>query len=128
MNSTILSILVSLLLVGGALYFTRPSDTESAPSNNNVAMENGTQVVRIDARGGYSPRVTAAQSGIPTVLRVSTNNSFDCSIALAIPALSFRKNLPPSGVIDIPVPPQKAGTSLQGICAMGMYNFVVNFN
>lgn len=128
MNSTILSIVVSLLLVGGALYFTRPSDSESAPSKGNVAMEDGTQIVRIDARGGYTPRVTDAVAEVPTVLRVFTNNSFDCSIALVVPTLGFRKNLPPSGVIDIPVPPQKAGSSMQGICAMGMYSFTVNFN
>lgn len=38
-----------------------------------------------------------------------------------------RKNLPPSGTTDIEIPPQKAGAVVQGLCAMGMYNFSIKF-
>ena len=59
---------------------------------------------------------------------MKTSGTFDCSSALVIPALGYRTNLPAQGVTDIEVPPQAAGTRLQGLCAMGMYSFVVNFN
>jgi hypothetical protein len=50
------------------------------------------------------------------------------SSAVFIPSLNYRKNLQPSGVTEIEVPPQKAGTTLQGLCAMGMYNFTIKYN
>jgi len=95
---------------------------------NNVNIVDGKQVIEINAKGGYSPRITTAKAGIPTVIKMKTNGSFDCSSALVIPSLDYRNNLPLSGETLIDVPAQKAGTKLQGLCAMGMYNFLIEFN
>lgn len=124
MNSTVLSILVAGLLIGGAIYLS----SGPAPTNANVTTENGKQIVTIDAKGKYLPRATLAKADVPTVLRVRTNGTFDCTSALTIPSLNYQKDLPPTGITEIELPPQKADSSLKGRCAMGMYNFTVKFN
>jgi plastocyanin domain-containing protein len=65
---------------------------------------------------------------MPTILKMDTQGTFDCSSSLTIPALGIMKALPPSGETEIEIPPQNAGTTMHGLCAMGMYNFAVNFN
>lgn len=129
-NVTALSILIVAVLVGGAILLTGGENTSTSeePSIKNVSMENGTQIISISAKGGYSPRVTSAKAGIPTVIRVDTRGTFDCSSALIIPSLNISKNLPPSGKTDISIPPQEAGSTMRGLCAMGMYSFSVIYN
>jgi plastocyanin domain-containing protein len=97
-------------------------------SRNNVVTTEGKQVIEIDAKGGYSPRTTSAKAGVPTVLKVKTSGTFDCSSSLVIPSISYRKNLPPSGETLIDLPPQEVGYVLRGTCSMGMYNFEVVFS
>lgn len=129
MKTTVISILVAGVLIGGAIMFSSGkdvSDTEQAV--NNVSIVNGKQIITINAKGGYSPRVTTAKADIPTVIKVATNGTFDCSSALAIPSIGYRENLSPSGATEIEVPSQKVGTTMQGLCAMGMYNFAIHFN
>lgn len=124
MNSTVISILVAGLLIGGAIMLSRgPSAT-----NENVSTENGKQIVTIDAKGKYLPRATLAKADVPTVLRMRTNGTFDCTAAFTIPSLNYQKNLPPTGITEIELPPQKPGSTLQGRCAMGMQNFTIKFN
>ena len=131
MDKTTASILVGAIIIAGAIAFWAGSrdgaGSHTDVSGENVSLSNGKQIVAIFAKGGYSPRVSIAKADTPTILRVSTKGTFDCSIALVIPALEYRQNLQPNGSIDIEIPPQKAGTSIQGLCAMGMYNFKVNF-
>jgi Cu+-exporting ATPase len=88
----------------------------------------GKQIVEIGVKGGYSPKVTSAKADMPTTLRMKTNGTFDCSSGVTIPSLGIRQTLPSSGSTDIEVPAQKAGTTLDGVCVMGMYHFAVNFN
>jgi plastocyanin domain-containing protein len=130
MKETILSLLFALLLIGTSVIFKTGSIQDEVSDNDgsNVSVVNGKQIIEIKARGGYSPRQSNAKAGIPTVIRVSTSGTFDCSSALMIPAIGYRSNLPPSGTVDIEVPSQKAGDTLQGLCSMGMYNFLVKFN
>ncbi|MEK7585176.1 MAG: hypothetical protein AAB455_01495 [Patescibacteria group bacterium] len=130
-NKTIASSILALAVLAGAailLVGGNSGSGEGITPVDNVAMVDGKQVITISAKGGYSPRVTAAKADLPTVLKVSTSGTFDCSSALAIPSLGYRKNLPPSGVVEIELPPQAAGSKLNGLCAMGMYNFSINFN
>ena len=125
-----MSLLVAGVLIGGALFFANSNsswDTNQELSQN-VSVVDGVQFVDIKAKGGYFPRLTYAQSGIPTILRIETNNTFDCSSALVIPSLKYRANLEPSGVTEIELPPQKAGSSQKGLCSMGMYGLEVRFN
>ncbi|MBU1032788.1 MAG: cupredoxin domain-containing protein [Patescibacteria group bacterium] len=122
---------VAIILLGGAIIIIGGKDepkTEIAQAAGNVSIVDGKQVVSITARGGYSPRVTTAKSGLPTIIKMDTIGTYDCSSALVVPSLGYRKNLPPSGETLIDVPPQKPGTVLQGLCSMGMYNFKIRFN
>lgn len=134
MKTTIISIAAAGILIAAAIMLTAKGNgaamgtaNEPQPANN-VSIVDGKQIITISAKGGYSPKVTTAKAGLPTVIQVDTNGTFDCSSAIAIPALGYRKNLPPSGQTSIEVPAQVAGSKLQGLCAMGMYNFAVNFN
>lgn len=133
-KTTAISILIALVLIGVALVFfvygnkdTKNTTTGNTPTSN-VSISGGRQVVTINAKGGYYPKITSAKAGIPTVIKMDTQGTFDCSSALAIPSLGYRANLPPSGQTVIDVPPQQSGSKLQGLCSMGMYGFQINFN
>lgn len=102
------------------------SQAVTAPANN-VTVENGKQIVAISAKGGYSPRISEAKADTPTVLRVDTNGTFDCSSSLNLPSMNYQKNLPATGVTDIEIPAQKAGSTFEGLCGMGMYKFQIAF-
>jgi len=119
-----ISILIAGAFIGGAIFLAG----DGVPSTENVSIVDGKQIVEITAKGKYAPKLTAAKADTPTILRVKTNGTFDCTAALKVPAANFEAMLPPTGTTDIELPPQKAGTIVQGICAMGMYNFKVHFN
>lgn len=128
------SIFIAILIVSGAVVFV--SRDAGSPQNprqesegavNNVTIADGKQIIAVKARGGYYPRVSVAQAGIPTIIRFSTNGTFDCSAAVRIPALNVYTMLPSSGTKDIDIGTPKAG-ALQVMCGMGMYYFTVKFN
>ena len=119
-----ISLVIAAFLVGGAMMLS--SDNEDA--KNNVSVVDGKQIITIDAKGRYSPKVTTARADMPTIIKMKTLGTFDCTAALSIPSLDYRKNLPPSGETLITIPPQKTGAVIQGVCGMGMYNFAINFN
>lgn len=106
--------------------------TSSTPSteqiSKNITTVDGKQVITIDAKGGYTPRKTDAKANTPTLLKIKTSSTFDCSSALVIPSLNYRKNLPPSGETVVEIPPQKPGTNIRGLCSMGMFSFNLMFN
>lgn len=106
----------------GPLYTPMPR----APGAS-VRQENGKQVIHIVAGRGYTPNDIVAQAGTPTVLEFETA-SYDCSAALRIPALNIQQFLDQSGVTRIDVPPQSAGSTLTGVCSMGMYSFQIRFS
>ncbi len=120
------SIILSIALIGGAVVFAG-GEPVSQVEENNVSMEGAIQIIRIGAKGGYSPRETLAKAGVPTVIRVTTNGTYDCSSALNIPAIGYSKILEATSVTDIEIPTQSSGSSIQGLCSMGMYNFSVKF-
>lgn len=128
MKPTIIAIIIGGAFVVGAFILSRGGElpAESVPVNN-VTVEDGKQVVSISAKGGYSPRLSKAKADMPTILKVETTGTFDCSSALSLPSISYQKNLPPSGVTEIELPPQKAGSTFEGLCAMGMYGFEIAF-
>lgn len=132
MNKIIIgSLVVMVIAVGGIFMLLRGNDTATTPISNgqaNIATVNGKQVIQINAKGGYAPRNTLAKANMPTVINVTTNGTYDCSSSLSIPSIGFRKALPASGTTPIEIPPQQPGATIKGVCAMGMYNFAVNFN
>lgn len=126
MKPTIISIIVSVVLIGGALYLKNAPTREPAASMDNVSIVGGKQIIVIGAKGGYQPRRTIAKAGLPTILRVTTNGTFDCSSVIRIPSMDVTKTLPASGQTDIDLGSAKAG-KLQGSCGMGMYPFEIDF-
>lgn len=127
MKSTVISILVVAVLIGGAILLSR-GGSSAAPqiAANNVSVVDGKQIIEIHAKGGYQPRTSVAKAGMPTILRFETNGTFDCSSSIRIPSLGISKVLPQTGATDVDLGLAQAGT-LQGTCGMGMYPFEVNF-
>lgn len=104
------------------------TQSESAPGDGqNVSVIDGKQIIEITAKAGYSPQKTVAKAGLPTILKVKTTGTFDCSAALNIPGLQYSEVLPMNGSTDIAIPENKTSGKLQGLCAMGMYNFEIDF-
>jgi plastocyanin domain-containing protein len=132
MNKIALSIITVALVIGlGIIFFggtQNGTETTSTQSEQNIEIRDGVQYITIDAKGGYSPRVSSAQADIPTKLIVKTNGTYDCSSALVIRSVGYQKILPQTGEEIIDIGTSKAGSSVQGTCSMGMYSFVVNFS
>ena len=127
-KNTIISIIISVALIGGTLYFISDrsvSLSDEVAQSQNVEIRGGVQYVTVTAKGGYSPRVTEIKGGLPTKLIVKTDGTYDCSASLVIRSVSFQKILQPTGeeIIDLGIP--KSGEKVQGVCGMGMYNFQI---
>lgn len=131
MNKTASIIITTALIISLAILFFGKSKDISNPTNTqpaqNVEIRDGVQYITINARGGYSPKVSTAQAGVPTKLIIKTDNTYDCSSSLVIRSIDYDKILSPSGeeIIDLGTP--QTGT-LQGLCSMGMYNFKIDFD
>ncbi len=128
---TITLSLLAILIMGGIYIAAQESSYQeeaSGGSANNVTMEDGKQIVAITAKGGYSPKVSSAKADIPTIIRMKTRGAFDCSSSVVIPSIGYQGYLPPTGETNINIPAQKAGTTLQGMCGMGMYRFQIQFS
>jgi plastocyanin domain-containing protein len=126
----ILALAMSAVAIGWALWLgsVNPDAESGSTAVPTVAiMVDGKQIIDITARGGYSPRIVLAKAGVPTVLRVTTSGTFDCSASVVIPQLSYQKFLRPSGTEEIAIPAEQAQGTLQGLCSMGMYNFQIKF-
>ena len=127
MKATIISVIVAVVLIGGAFMLTRSGGDAGQVSNaNNVTVVDGKQIIEINAKGGYQPRKSIAKAGIPTIIRFNTKGTFDCSSSVRIPSMNISKVLPQTGSTDIDIGSGKLGT-LQGSCGMGMYPFEVEF-
>ena len=147
MRTTILWLAALVGVVAGATAYVRASNERAAdqeiaavtvsrgagvnaaatsPTSNVTKVEDH-QVVEIVAKGLYTPRISVALAGVPTVINVLTKNTVDCTISFSIPKLRYRTTMPSSGITAVEVPPQKAGTTLEGVCSMGMYDFRVRF-
>jgi hypothetical protein len=85
------------------------------------------QVVVITAKGGYTPEKSVAKAGVPLTLKIKTEGTFDCSTAVRIEKLDWYESLAPTDEVEIPVPAQAAGSSITGVCQMGMYHFEIDF-
>ena len=117
-------ITIGLLIALGIVFW---GGGEKTPAGNNVAIKDGVQYVTINARGGYSPRVSTAQADIPTKLIMKTNGTYDCSASLLVRSAEFQQILPQTGETEIDLGIPKAGVPVQGVCGMGMYSFQVDF-
>ena len=129
MKSTIISILAAALIIGGAIWFSNNRGGKVASENSAgvSTITDGKQYIDITARGGYTPRKITAKAGMPAIIRMKTEGTFDCSSFLVIPTIGYRNALPQSGVTEIPVPAQSVGSTIRGTCGMGMYSFAIDF-
>ena len=130
MNKTVSIIIASALVVSiGIIFFAQSGKNPDATavSEKNVEMRDGVQYITINARGGYSPKTSTADSGVPTKLVVKTNGTYDCSLALVIRSIGYQKMLSQTGeeIIDLGV--LQPNSTIQGTCSMGMYNFKLSF-
>lgn len=129
-KNTVISIIISLVIVGGTFYFVSEKSTSTdvgseVAQSQNVEIRDGVQYVTVTAQGGYSPRTSVVQPDIPTKLIVKTNGTYDCSASLSIREVSFQKILQPTGEEIIDLGTLKKGGKVQGVCGMGMYNFQI---
>ncbi|PIS43470.1 hypothetical protein CO131_02350 [Candidatus Kaiserbacteria bacterium CG_4_9_14_3_um_filter_50_16] len=125
----IIAFAISAVLVMWAFWIVSVKQSDEGVNTEApiATIVDGKQIIDITAKGGYSPRVVVAKAGIPTMLRINTNGTFDCSASVVIPKLSYQKFLQPSGTEDIEITAEKAQGTLQGLCSMGMYNFQIKF-
>lgn len=126
MKSTLTSIIVAAVLIGGAFMLSMGNSAAPVANANNVTIVDGKQIIEIKAKGGYQPRKSIAKAGIPTIIRFDTKGTFDCSSSVRIPSMNISKALPQTGTTDIDIGNGQVGT-LQGTCGMGMYPFEVEF-
>jgi plastocyanin domain-containing protein len=129
MKATTISIIVAVVLIGGAFMFAKSGNnktTGQVANANNVSIVDGKQIVEIHAKGGYQPQSSIAKAGIPTIIRFDTDGTFDCSSTIRIPSMNISKSLPQSGTTDIDIGSPQVAT-LNGTCGMGMYRFKVDF-
>ncbi len=119
---------IGIGLILAALFIDNGGQNGSQTDGKSIRDEDGVQVIRILARGGYNPRQISARADIPVRLEMETKGTFDCSSVFTIPSLGYQKRLPSTGLTTINVPAQKTGTSLIGTCGMGMYSFEIKFN
>lgn len=130
MSKTVSIIITLALVVGIGIIFLggSKSGNNSTEAVQNSEIKDGIQYITINAKGGYSPKVSVAKAGIPTKLVIKTDGTYDCSASLVIRSVGFQKILSQTGeeVIDLGIP--KTGQPLQGLCGMGMYSFLINYN
>ncbi|MBP7859548.1 cupredoxin domain-containing protein [Patescibacteria group bacterium] len=119
-----------IFALAGVLFFLSSTDNnrDKVLSEKSEVVQNGdTQEIEILAKGGYSPREINAKSGIKTLLKIKTQNTYDCSAALSIPKLGIREILDSNNIRTFEIDPQEKGSEIQGTCQMGMYGFKINF-
>lgn len=127
-TSALLFVIAAVIVsVVGVILLTRGGTEAGDAPRMNVSSVAGEQIIEIRAKGGFSPRDVTAKADTATTLKIKTSATFDCSSSLTIPKLGYQTNLPPSGETVIDVPPQKAGSTLTGLCSMGMYSFTIRF-
>ncbi len=126
MKNIAISILIALVLIVVAFIIAKGRVSTTLSNVNNISVIDGKQIIDLTAKGGYSPGKSIAKAGIPTILRFTTNGTFDCSSSIRIPSMNVSKNLALAGITDIDLGSPKVGI-LRGSCGMGMYPFEIDF-
>lgn len=129
----IVAIIIAAIVIFFAISYTGGVSSNSDDGNvnvketaNNVSVVDGKQIIEIKAKGGYSPEHSFAKAGVPTILRLNTNGTFDCTSIVRIPSMNINQNLPMTGITDINLGVQGVST-LQGTCGTGTYPFDIKF-
>jgi plastocyanin domain-containing protein len=135
-TSTIRFLAVGAAVVAGAAIFfvtrhapssTTANDSAAAAPTGNASQPANAQAIEVVAKGGYTPSTATAKAGVPVALKIRTDGTFDCTATVKIPSMNWSKHLGPTEEVTVQIPPQKAGSTLVGVCSMGMYNFKITF-
>ncbi len=135
MKPKIAWVAAAFVFAGGACFLAGRSVSRQyaspAPAAGQIAatstLTGDGQVIEISVKEGYQPKEITAQAGVPLVLKMKTQGTFDCSTSFSIPKLGLQARLQPTGESDFNIPAQKAGDSVYGVCSMGMYTFIIKF-
>jgi plastocyanin domain-containing protein len=134
MKTKIIGMAVALVAAGAVWLATMKTDNSAntvatkAPLPVAAVPTGDKQVIEILVKDGYQPNDIDAKAGVPTVLKMKTQATFDCSTEFTIPQLGVRVHLEPTGETAIDIPAQKAGDSIYGVCGMGMDKLEIKFN
>lgn len=126
LKKTTFLILSGFIILGLVLILNNLQSAKNVKSYSSIS-ESGVQVIEVFAKNGYSPSIIEAKSNVATILRIKTENTYDCSAVLSIPKLNYSKFLPSSGKSDVQILPQQPGTEIVASCSMGMYGFKIDF-
>ena len=130
-KSTLILILLLTPIIGFGYLFSQVKSLSKNPQKDPVIqaveIKDNLQIINLTAKGGYFPNNVTAKAGIPSELNIKTQNTFDCSSALYIPALNFNEILKPNGITKIQIPAQESGKTITGSCSMRMYSFAITF-
>lgn len=115
------------VLVLAIISFIVMDSTKSNNTNQNAeAVAAGAQVLTLSAvASGYSPQVLTAKANQPIALTFKSEIAGGCQSSLVFPSLNISKVVKPFGETIIAIPAQKAGTTLEGTCSMGMFNMQI---
>ncbi len=121
--------IILFLLIGIFILVFPKSDTKEivAVDSSVVQIENGVQIINMKAKNGFIPSDIVAYANMPTILRVQTSNTIDCSNTVRIPKLGISQPLAFNGTTDIKIPPFEKGQELVGTCSMAHYVFKIKF-
>lgn len=128
-NIIVVVIIVAVVIFLLFLLFQNKSNSGDINKVNteDTAIDENTQVVEVTVKGGYTPNYIEAKANTKTVLKLISNQAFDCSAAFQIPALAYSKFLPPNGETLVNLGEQAAGTEITAACSMGMYLLKIKF-
>ena len=132
MKKTLILILITGITITSILLISivgKDNEQEiKSATVNTVAMEDDIQIINVTALpNGYSPSKITASSGLKTVLRMKSTNSYGCERSFRIPDLKISKILPQSGVTEFDLGIPENGKKIVGTCSMGMYTLTINF-
>ncbi|BDQ05108.1 MAG: hypothetical protein KatS3mg084_0626 [Candidatus Dojkabacteria bacterium] len=121
--------LILFLLIGIFILLFPKSETREivVVDSSVVQIENGVQIINMKAKNGFTPSDIVAYANMPTILRVQTSNTIDCSNTVRIPKLGISQPLTFNGTTDINIPPAEKGQELVGTCGMAHYVFKIRF-
>ena len=121
LSSILVSTIMAFILVI-VFFVARPSNIDGVKT---IYDYNGNQIITLHAKDGFSPKVSVVDAGKPTILKVDTNNTVDCSATINIPHLKINDTLLLNGVKDFNIPTLASGEIINGTCGGGIYSFKI---
>ncbi len=105
-----------------------PSVDVPAPvtESNPPAGANGEVILQVE-NNGYFPQTLKVSAGKDFVLNLVTNETYSCARDFLIPDIDFYQLLPETGTVQVNIPAQAKGTTMNFTCSMGMYTGVIVF-